>query len=248
MTTVNQQRAKAELKPVPDQVKPAASVSDMMTRLGRMEILLIGSFMCMVGVMSMTLWNTFEKRDLSAAVAGLEQQVAQVEARMKALETSVSIKSAEDTIYLKALILQPKLDYALAREIAASIHKHAPIYRISPNLVLAMIEVESNFNAKATSNVGALGLMQLMPVWKEKQGITCDLFKVDCNIKHGMQVFSFYEMEYGQDLEMALTAYNRGPSRVDSALSRGSNPRNGYAKKIIKTYESLKAMTTGGKL
>ena len=63
----------------------------------------------------------------------------------------------------------------------------------------------------------------------------------DRNIKYGLQVLGFY-LEMYQDLEMALTAYNRGPGPVDAALVKGRNPNNGYAPKVLSTYERLKKL------
>src|SRR5207237_2637566 len=86
------------------------------------------------------------------------------------------------------------------------------------------------------SPVGAVGLMQVMPQWEKVLGISGSLKDPEVAIKYGLEVFGFY-MEMYKDIEMALTAYNRGPGPVDVALMRGKDPKNLYAPKVMKVYE-----------
>ena len=60
-----------------------------------------------------------------------------------------------------------------------------------------------------------------------------------------LQVLSFY-MEMYKDIEMALTAYNRGPGPVDMALMRGKDPKNKYAPQVLKVYDRLKSLSVSG--
>ena len=84
--------------------------------------------------------------------------------------------------------------------------------------------------------------MQVMPQWEKVLGIQGSLKDPEVSIKYGMQVLGFY-MEMYKDIEMALTAYNRGPGPVDMALMRGKNPKNGYAPQVLKVYERLKSLS-----
>src|SRR5262249_30880101 len=115
-------------------------------------------------------------------------------------------------------------------------------YGRDSNLVLAMIATESAFNPKAVSSAGALGLMQVMPQWKKVLGIDGDLQDVELSIRYGLQILGFYSEMY-KDLEMALTAYNRGPGPVDMALMKGHDPKNKYAPRVLTTYERLKRLS-----
>ena len=108
-------------------------------------------------------------------------------------------------------------------------------------MVLAIMAIESRFDPNSVSNKGALGLMQVMPQWSKVLGIQDDLKDPKTNIKYGMQILGFYQQMY-KDLEMALTAYNRGPGPVDMALMRGKDYRNNYAAKVLKKYKMLKSM------
>lgn len=64
---------------------------------------------------------------------------------------------------------------------------------------------------------------------------------IGTNIRYGLQVLGVYQ-EMHQDLETALTAYNRGPGPVDNAMVKGKDYRNGYAAKVLGVYERLKQL------
>ncbi|MDD5091972.1 MAG: transglycosylase SLT domain-containing protein [Candidatus Wallbacteria bacterium] len=85
-------------------------------------------------------------------------------------------------------------------------------FEVSPALILAMIKAESNFDPDAVSKAGAKGLMQLMPgtcsTYKVK-----DPFNADDNIRAGTHYFSSLLTRF-KEVELALAAYNAGPSRV----------------------------------
>src|SRR5207237_4326912 len=126
------------------------------------------------------------------------------------LRQYIASSSAEQVVFLKILVLKPDVEVTLARRIAQHAQKYAALYKRDPDLVLAIIAEESRFNPDAVSPVGAIGLMQVMPQWEKVLGIQGSLKDPEVSIKYGLQVFGFY-MEMYKDIEMALTAYNRGP-------------------------------------
>jgi soluble lytic murein transglycosylase-like protein len=89
------------------------------------------------------------------------------------------------------------------------VHYESIRFGLDPDLVLALIEVESNFNRFAVSNVGASGLMQVMPFWRELIGDGRDsLFDVHTNLRYGCIILKYYlDIERG-DLERGLARYN----------------------------------------
>jgi soluble lytic murein transglycosylase-like protein len=157
------------------------------------------------------------------------------------LHKSLASTTSEDVLFLKIMLLKPDVDLELARRIAQHVHQYSLLYGRDPNLVLAIIAIESRFDSKAVSPVGAVGLMQVMPHWKKVLGITGDLTDPETSIKYGLQVLGFYEEMY-KDTEVVLTAYNRGPGPVDKALMRGTSPTNNYAPMVLQTYERLKRL------
>src|SRR6056300_1093676 len=106
---------------------------------------------------------------------------------------------------LAAFIESPNQRLQLLRQV----HQAATSSGITPELVLALIEVESTFDRFAVSRAGAQGYMQVMPFWKEEIGRSEDnLTDPVTNLRYGCRILQFYlERERG-DLRRALAAYN----------------------------------------
>ena len=174
-------------------------------------------------------------------VDSLTTQAQALTAEVQKLRDTVASHTGEDVLFLKVLLLKSSIDVGLARTIALETHRQAQLLQRDPDLVLAIMAVESDFHPEAISSVGAVGLMQVMPHWKRVLGIQADLADISTNIHYGLTVLGFYLEMYG-DLEMALTAYNRGPGPVDLALRKGQDARNGYAAKVLGVYQRLKQL------
>ncbi len=98
---------------------------------------------------------------------------------------------------------------------------------IEPELILAVIDVESNFRPYAVSRAGALGLMQVMPFWVKEIGRPKDnLFRIRTNLRYGSTILRFYLDKEKGNRTRALSRYNgsrgkwRYPARVYRALER----------------------------
>ena len=89
------------------------------------------------------------------------------------------------------------------------VHYEATRADLAPELVLAVIDVESNFDRFAISHVGARGLMQVMPFWMQEIGRPEDnLMRIGTNLRYGCTILKYYiDMEDG-DLVRALGRYN----------------------------------------
>jgi hypothetical protein len=94
----------------------------------------------------------------------------------------------------------------LARALAAD-------YRLDPNLVLAVIEVESNFNPNARSPKNAQGLMQLIPATATRFGVR-DVWDPEQNLRGGMAYLRWLLGEFKGDVRLALAGYNAGEGAV----------------------------------
>jgi soluble lytic murein transglycosylase-like protein len=108
-------------------------------------------------------------------------------------------------------------------EILTTVHQQATRAGVSPELVLAVIDVESNFDRFAISSASALGLMQVMPFWVPELGYEDKnvLFKIQINVLLGCYILDYYlDMENG-DLIKGLARYN------------GSVGRRAYADRVI---------------
>ncbi len=94
-------------------------------------------------------------------------------------------------------------------EILISAHRHATASQLPPEMVLAVIDVESNFQRYAVSTANAQGLMQIMRFWLDELDMPGDaLFEIDKNIRMGCTILRYYlELENG-DWSRALARYN----------------------------------------
>ncbi len=93
--------------------------------------------------------------------------------------------------------------------ILTRVHFEAGRVGLEPELVLAVIEVESNFDRYAVSVAGALGLMQVMPFWRGEIGRPDDnLIQLETNLRYGCTILKFYLDKEDGDLRRALGRYN----------------------------------------
>ena len=94
--------------------------------------------------------------------------------------------------------------------ILKTVHLQARLAGVDPELVLAVIDVESNFDRFAISTATALGLMQVMPFWVPELGYEDknQLFEIETNVLLGCRILKYYlDMERG-DLVRGLARYN----------------------------------------
>ncbi|MFV2031759.1 MAG: lytic transglycosylase domain-containing protein [Gammaproteobacteria bacterium] len=108
-----------------------------------------------------------------------------------------------------------------------TVHYEAKRVNLPPELVLALIEIESRFDRFAISVSGAIGLMQIMPFWLDEIGISDqNLFKIRTNLRMGSTILRYYMDMESNDLMRALARYN------------GSLGNQTYPNKIIKALNT----------
>lgn len=89
------------------------------------------------------------------------------------------------------------------------IHAEATRAKIQPEIILALIEVESHFDQYAISHAGAIGLMQVMPFWLDEIGRPNDnLFDAQTNLRFGCTILRYYLDKEKGNLTHALARYN----------------------------------------
>ncbi|WP_110187400.1 lytic transglycosylase domain-containing protein [Pokkaliibacter plantistimulans] len=87
--------------------------------------------------------------------------------------------------------------------------RSASLYNLSPDLVLAIVHVESRFDRFAISRAGAIGLMQVMPFWRKEIGSQEDnLLDDNTNLMFGCAVLRHYLDKESGNLDRALARYN----------------------------------------
>lgn len=165
-------------------------------------------------------------------------------------------------IAIIAIFWNPILKIFYKTEYSEYVEKYANEKGIDPLLIYAMIKAESNFKEGATSNKGALGLMQLMDntakevaeniLMEYESGTT--LYNPEKNIKLGINYYKTLKDEFGND-EVALTAYNAGIGNVNNWIKDGIIKADGsdienipfketntYVRKILKNYNMYKML------
>jgi soluble lytic murein transglycosylase-like protein len=120
--------------------------------------------------------------------------------------------------------------------IAGLIEETATLHRMDPELIRAVVEVESNFNPLAVSPKGAMGLMQLIPPTAQRFGVS-NVFDPVQNLDGGVRYLKYLMEMFNGNLELSLAAYNAGENAV--VRSRGvpaiRETRN-YLRKINGIY------------
>jgi soluble lytic murein transglycosylase-like protein len=118
---------------------------------------------------------------------------------------------------------------------------------VHPELVRAVIVVESAFNPRAVSRRGAVGLMQLLPATARRYGVA-DAFDPEQNITAGVRYLRDLMTRYGNNLELTLAAYNAGEDAVDRyghSIPPFAETRH-YVPTVLKIYRSLLAQQRQG--
>lgn len=125
----------------------------------------------------------------------------------------------------------------LSSVIHSTIDRAAYSYSLDPDLVRVVIQVESSFNPYAVSSKGARGLMQIMPDTAKELGIK-NIFNIEENIFGGCKYLRRLLNNYNGDLQLALAAYNAGPTVVNEhgGIPPYRETRN-YVRKILSRYK-----------
>ncbi len=122
-----------------------------------------------------------------------------------------------------------------------SIIEHAAVSSaVEPNLLRAVIVVESGFNSRALSKRGAVGLMQLMPATASRFGVS-NPYDPRENIHGGARYLKFLIDRFGHDVRLALAAYNAGEEAVDRNGGRipPFTETMAYVPRVLKIYKML---------
>lgn len=141
----------------------------------------------------------------------------------------------------KKASVKPNGIYNYPKSYEEEILRAAKQHDVDPDLVKAVIKVESNFNSSAISRKGAMGIMQLMPDTAEGYSVD-NPFNPKENIDGGTKYLKKLIEMFGGDLKLALAAYNAGENAVIKYGFRV--PPYGetidYVEKVLMHYNSLK--------
>jgi soluble lytic murein transglycosylase-like protein len=126
-------------------------------------------------------------------------------------------------------LMEPRLaryvrDATEREQILHNVHCEAKRVDIPPELVLAVMDVESRFDRFAVSSAGAVGLMQVMPFWPQQLGMTNDqLVRIPDNVRMGATILGYYLRKERGNYQRALQRYNGSlgrPTYSDMVIDR----------------------------
>jgi hypothetical protein len=161
-------------------------------------------------------------------------------------------KNADKVIQEKKTILPEQAQSAQKNrkdnpDLHIIVNSKAAKYNIDPSLIKAVITTESNWNHRAVSPKGAMGLMQLMPLTANDMEVQHP-FNPEENIEGGVRYLRYLLERFNGDLTLALAAYNAGPGAVEK---HGYNippitETKQYVSKVLSLYNGkMKYASTG---
>ena len=136
-------------------------------------------------------------------------------------------------------IIRYSAHYDISAGLAATIFDVALSERVDPDLAFRLVELESGFNPRAVSRVGAIGLAQLMPstaIQFDRTATRDRLYDPETNLRIGFRYLRRLIGAYNGDVRLALLAYNLGEQTVDKARKAGKDPLVGYNRILLKAY------------
>jgi len=151
-----------------------------------------------------------------------------------------------DTILTKRA---PDLGVTLRSQLALAISDEARRAGFDPLLILAVIDVESDFEDEAVSNKNARGLMQIQPTTLHflagKEGLRLSMAEVErdpiVRVRLGIRYLKRLQDQFRGDLDLALMAYNAGPSRIRRAQKeREVEPFRRYARLVRRDFRRFR--------
>jgi hypothetical protein len=135
--------------------------------------------------------------------------------------------------------LKTKIILKKARPYKATIEKYARLHKLNSDFVLAIAAVETCFNSRAVSPVGAKGLMQLMPATAKRFGVH-RRENTHQNVRGGTKYLKFLMKRYKHNMRYAAAAYNAGEGRVDryNGVPPYRETRR-YVSNVLRVYHKL---------
>jgi len=175
-------------------------------------------------------------REVQALVNVQKNKIEELRAENLRMHTDVLVRDFLD----RARIRLPK---ETLEHIANSVHAASTKFQLPPEMILAVIRIESAFDVNALSNKGAVGLMQILPSTAQEiaQELRMEwrgedlLRDPSANIQMGAYYLTKMIGQFN-DLAVALTAYNHGPGRIaDMTAAKAGLPMD-YAEKVLSYY------------
>jgi len=140
-----------------------------------------------------------------------------------------------------------RLDAETRAVVLRAVFQAAESHALDPQLLLAVMHVESGFNPRARGPAGALGLMQVMPSSGRLMARELDipwhgpatLYEPKINVQIGAAYLARMHKQF-EDMELSLAAYNMGPGALQAMLRRGGWPQGNYSGKVKRRLAAIR--------
>jgi len=153
------------------------------------------------------------KRDDGLAAAWFRKAAKQNHPQSRNMLKLVRAKAKRATCPLSTTAKRRSGPHLAKPEVVRLVRDLAPEYSLDPELVLAVVEAESNYNPNALSPKNAQGLMQLIPETAKRFGVA-DVWNPKQNLRGGMAYLRWLMDHFNGDVELALAGYNAGEASV----------------------------------
>ena len=164
-----------------------------------------------------------------------------------ALEKLRHLKAERRAIFAMVRDFRPWESEAESWRLVDAIHKEATEAELDPLFVTSIVAKESSFLFDVVSHAGAVGLMQLRPFVARDVATRTDidwsgtptLHQPVANVRLGVQYYKELLERFDGDTDLALAAYNLGPTRLSRRLHRGLYNGSDYASSVMAFYAEL---------
>lgn len=129
--------------------------------------------------------------------------------------------------------------YGIPADLAGQVYDVAASENVDPGLAFRLVRVESEFDPRAKSKAGALGLTQILPSTARlyEPGLKADqLYDPVTNLRLGFRYLHDLQVRY-RSLNHALVAYNRGPGKLKALLDAGIDAKSAYSRRVARGYK-----------
>jgi soluble lytic murein transglycosylase-like protein len=192
--------------------------------------------------------SLFASLALMAAVAWTTSLTSRLEAVERARQQSVErtiqlegdLAAVQHELARTRSVLAWSEAYGIPADLASAIQRAAVAEGLEPEIGFRLVRHESGFRQGAVSPLGAIGYTQLLPstaAWLEPGLSERQLYDRDTNLRLGFRYLKQMMDRYDSNARLALLAYNRGPAVVSARISRGEDPANGFADRVLGAAE-----------
>ena len=203
-------------------------------KLGAVTTLLAGAVL--VGALAAALTGLSAANNAAAVAPNpLDPEITQL--RRELDDTRGKLALAEVKLEHQQAVSKYSAAYRVPADLAEAIYDIALAEGLHPSLAFQLVKVESRFQVDARSTKGAMGYTQLRIATARAYDSTLterDLLDRDTNLRIGFRFLKDMLARFDQDINLALVAYNRGPTRVTDMMTRGEDPANGYAEAVLR--------------